>query len=282
MSLSTDLKNIYHLTIKSVRGVDHAERMENFYAGQAGIYDEFRQRFLQGRKELYAKLQALLHSPLPMNRSAAREAANPAAFAAEDRSVTTSVSTAGGVWVDLGAGTGWCLEHCGISVGHLSKVYLVDLAPSMLEMAQQRAQSHQWDHVKTVVADAGSFRPPMAVDVVTFSYSLTMIPDWRAAIENAWRMLKPGGLIGVADFYVARKPPANGFARHSWFTRTFWPTWFRRGDVMICPDHVPHLHERFASLLFHEGRAHVPYLPLLRIPFYVFVGRKAESHRTTA
>jgi S-adenosylmethionine-diacylgycerolhomoserine-N-methlytransferase len=242
VSLLTDLKNIYHLTIKSVRGVDHAERMENFYASQAEIYDDFRQRFLQGRKELYAKLQA----------------------------------PTGGVWVDLGAGTGWCLEHCGISVGHLSKVYLVDLAPSMLKMAEQRAKSHQWDHVKTVVADAGSFRPPMTVDVVTFSYSLTMIPDWRAAVENAWRMLKPGGLIGVADFYVARKLPLNGFARHSWFTRTFWPTWFRRGDVMICPDHAPYLHERFASILFYEGRAHVPYLPFLRIPFYVFLGRKTE------
>jgi S-adenosylmethionine-diacylgycerolhomoserine-N-methlytransferase len=265
VSLLTDLTNVYHRTIKSVRGADHAERMENFYAGQAEIYDDFRRRFLQGREDLYARLQSLLRPASPMSRSAVQEPA----------------SIAGGVWVDLGAGTGWCLEHCGLSVGQFGKVYLVDLAPSMLKMAQQRATSYQWDHVKTVVADAGSFRPPMAVDVVTFSYSLTMIPDWRAAIENAWRMLKPGGLIGVADFYVARKPPLNGFARHSWFTRTFWPTWFRRGDVMICSDHVPYLHERFASLLFHEGRAHVPYLPLLRIPFYVFVGRKAESHQTT-
>ncbi len=28
------------------------------------------------------------------------------------------------------------------------------------------------------------------VDVVTFSYALTMIPDWREAIRNAFRMLK--------------------------------------------------------------------------------------------
>lgn len=243
MSLLTDLRNIYHLTIKSVRGVNHAERMENFYASQAEIYDDFRQRFLQGREELYARLQA----------------------------------PSGGVWVDFGAGTGWCLEHCGISVDALSKVYLVDLAPSMLKIAQRRAMSHQWDHVKTVVADAGSFCPPMAIDVVTFSYSLTMIPDWKAAVENAWRMLKPGGLIGVTDFYVASKTPADGFARHSWVTRTFWPTWFRRGDVMICPDHVPYLHERFASSLFYEGRARVPYLPLMRIPFYTFLGRKTEN-----
>jgi hypothetical protein len=41
VSLFTDLKNIYHLTIKSVHGANHAERMENFYSGQAEIYDDF-------------------------------------------------------------------------------------------------------------------------------------------------------------------------------------------------------------------------------------------------
>lgn len=240
MSLLTDLKNIYHLTLKPVRGADHAARMENFYAAQAGIYDDFRQRFLLGREELYASL------PAP----------------------------AGGVWVDLGCGTSWCLEHCTLPIGALSKVYLVDLAPSMLRMAQQRADSHGWDNVETVFADAAHFQPPSAVDVLTLSYSLTMIPDWTAAIENAFTMLKPGGLIGVADFYVAPKRPAQGFSRHSSFTRLFWPTWFRRGDVFISPDHVPYLHRRFDSLRFDERLAHVPYLPLLRIPYYIFIGQK--------
>jgi S-adenosylmethionine-diacylgycerolhomoserine-N-methlytransferase len=243
VSLFTDMINIYHLTIKSVHGANHAERMENFYSGQADIYDDFRERFLQGREQLLSKLQ----------------------------------TPAGGVWVDLGAGTGWCLEHSVTPISDLSIVYLVDLAPSMLKMARLRARSHQWDHVETVVADACSFHPPEAVDVVTFSYSLTMIPNWQAAIENAWKMLRPGGMIGVTDFYAARKVPANGFARHSWLARTLWPTWFRRGDVMISPEHVPYLHERFTPMLFCEGRARVPYLLFLRIPFYVFIGQKVEN-----
>jgi S-adenosylmethionine-diacylgycerolhomoserine-N-methlytransferase len=241
VSLLTDLKNIYHLTIKSVHGTDHAERMESFYADQAEIYDDFRKRFLQGRERLYAQLK----------------------------------SPPGGVWADLGAGTGWCLEHCGVPIRHFSKIYLVDIAPSMLKMAQARASSHRWNHVETVVADACRFLPPTTVDIVTFSYSLTMIPDWRAAMETAWKILKPGGTIGVADFYVARRTPSSGFTRHSWLTRTLWPTWFQRGDVLICPDHVPYLHERFTPTSLYEGLAKVPYLPLLRIPFYVFIGRKS-------
>src|ERR671911_700620 len=64
-------------------------------------------------------------------------------------------------------------------------------------------------------ADASTYQPATGpVDVVTFSYSLTMIPDWFAAIENALAMLKPGGTLGVVDFYVARKYPSDGLSRH--------------------------------------------------------------------
>ena len=54
------------------------------------------------------------------------------------------------------------------------------------------------------------------VDAVTFSYSLTMIPDWFQAIERAYESLKPGGMIGVVDFYIpqsGRKRVGTGIAR---------------------------------------------------------------------
>jgi S-adenosylmethionine-diacylgycerolhomoserine-N-methlytransferase len=110
--------------------------------------------------------------------------------------------------------------------------------------------------------------------VVTFSYSLTMIPDWFAAIENALAILKPGGVIGVVDFYVGRKYPTDGLARHGWITRTFWPTWFAMDNVFPSPDHVPFLHRHFDVLHFQEHKAKVPYIPFLRMPYYLFVGRK--------
>ena len=56
------------------------------------------------------------------------------------------------------------------------------------------------------------------MDVVTFSYSLTMIPDWFLAVDHAWRLLRPGGTIGVVDFYVSRKHPDPGWRRHPWST----------------------------------------------------------------
>ena len=76
-SLMADLKVLYHLALKPVRGESHAERMESFYAGQAGDYDSFRRRLLQGREDLFRTIDV----------------------------------PRGGTWVDLGGGTGSNMEY---------------------------------------------------------------------------------------------------------------------------------------------------------------------------
>jgi S-adenosylmethionine-diacylgycerolhomoserine-N-methlytransferase len=241
MSLLGDLKVLYHLAFKPVRGRSHQERLESFYGGQAEAYDQFRKRLLQGRSELYRSI------PLPEE----------------------------GVWVDLGGGTGANLEWIADRVPSLKKVYVVDLAPSLLEVAEKRINEHGWDNVETVQADVTRFTPAEGpADVVTFSYSLTMIPDWFLALEQAEKILKPGGRIGVVDFYVARKYPAEEHEKHKWFTRSFWPVWFASDNVYPSADHLPFLESRFETVQLDEGMSKVPYMPLLRVPHYRFIGRK--------
>jgi S-adenosylmethionine-diacylgycerolhomoserine-N-methlytransferase len=245
MGLFKDLKILYHLVVKPIRGSDHAARMENFYSGQADGYDDFRRRLLQGREKLWNALD------IPE----------------------------GGVWVDMGGGTGSNLEFFGPRIEQLKKVHVVDLSASLLDVARQRAEDRGWSNVEAVEADATQYAPSSGpVDVVTFSYSLTMIPDWFAALENALAMLKPGGLIGVVDFYVSRKWPAPDQTRHSWFTRSYWPVHFATDNVFPSPDHVPFLHRRLEPLHFSENFGKVPYVPLIRMPYYTFVGRKRPDN----
>ena len=175
MALLADLRVLYHLVLKPVRGDSHAERLESFYGGQAEAYDDFRKRLLRGRQELYDQIEV----------------------------------PDGGVWVEMGGGTGSNLEYLGDRIQKLSKVYVVDLSESLLNVAQKRASERGWSNVETVAADATTWQAEGGADVVTFSYSLTMIPDWFGAVENAKRMLKPDGKLGVVDFYVSRKFPSD-------------------------------------------------------------------------
>jgi S-adenosylmethionine-diacylgycerolhomoserine-N-methlytransferase len=245
MSIRNDLKILYHLVLRPVRGKDHAQRMESFYSGQAEGYDDFRKRLLQGRELVYESLGKSELSNQPQ------------------------------VWVDFGGGTGANLEFIGANISRFSKVYVVDLATSLLGIVNKRCERNAWNNVISVAGDATTWTPPEGVaDVVTFSYSLTMIPDWFAAIDNAARILKPGGKIGVIDFYVARKFASEGHKKHSWSTRNFWPVWFSSDNVFPSADHLPYLQNRFATDMLNEQRAKVPYLPLLRTPYYQFIGTK--------
>ena len=160
----------------------------------------------------------------------------------------------------------------GARSGLPGEAWLVDLCPPLLAVARQRFSGRP--NVHLVEADATTWRAPGPVDAVLCAYSLTMIPDWFAAIDNAYAMLAPGGRIGVVDFHVSRACPAPGRQRHGWMTRAFWPLWFGHDGVHPDPDHLPYLERRFETVECSEHRASLPWLPGLRVPYYRFIGRK--------
>ena len=218
----------------------HAQGLQAFYAPQAEHYDDFRDRLLPGREALIARL------PL----------------------------TAGSRVVELGGGTGRNLDFYGERLRDLAAVEVVDLCPALLERAQARLGHRH--NVRLIEADATTYRPEFPVDVVYLSYALTMIPNWRGALINAIAMLKPGGMLGIVDFYVAPKRPESGTLGHSRLECAFWRRWFAHDGVRLDPEHLLTLEQQFPQNTTIESRAKVPYLPLLRVPYYLFLGRKAS------
>lgn len=233
MSLSefaADLRVIWRLARGRGRRGSHAQRLADFYAPQAERYDHFRARLLHGREDLIRALD------IP----------------------------AGARVVELGCGTGANLEFLARvhPLPRLAGVQLVDLCPPLLEVARRRAAPHP--NVEVIEADATTWRPARPADRVYFSYALTMIPDWRAALDNALAMLAPGGLLGVVDFHL----PENGHG----LGNDLWRRWFAHDGVHLSAEHARTLREACVAQRFEARRAPVPYLPGLRAPYYLFVG----------
>lgn len=245
MSLTGDARVLLSMLRGQPKRGSHAERLAAFYGPQAGQYDAFRERLLQGRGEMIDTLAAAL---------------------TEQRGSLERVHV-----VELGGGTGRNLLFFGERLQHLGRVDLVDLCGPLLVEARRRFVDRS--NVQVCEADACTWRPDAPADAVYFSYALTMIPDWRAALDNALAMLKPGGVLGVVDFYVSAPRPDVGLARHTAFTRFFWPRWFAHDGVHPNHEHLQALRERLPMHQLHEATAPVPYLPLLRVPYYRFVGR---------
>jgi S-adenosylmethionine-diacylgycerolhomoserine-N-methlytransferase len=247
MALLADLNVVWHLIFRPRSGQVHADWLNRFYKAQAGDYDSFRRRFLKGREQLWSELLSV--SPAPQD----------------------------GVWIDMGGGTGSNMTGFGDRLSSMKKIYILDLAKPLLDIADRRIKDSGWKNVETVEADATTWIPPEGkADVITFSYSLTMIPDWFKAIDHALKILNPGGLIGVVDFHIARKFPDDRQKRQSFATRSFWPAWFSCDNVFLSPDHYPYLDYRFETELFTGKKLTVPYFPAFwwKVPYYIYVGKK--------
>lgn len=237
MDFIKELKTIYQLA-KPRKGDTHAEKMESFYKHQAEHYDEFRKRLLPDRTQHFSELRELRPR---------------------------------GTWVDLGAGTGINLTH--LKQEHFHDIFLVDLSPSLLKQARSRVTNHSATQIHFIEEDASTFQSPQPCQLVTLSFSLTMIPDWMTAVDNAKSLLTPGGLIAVMDFHI---PPMSKLTStlRKFSSQTLWPTWFAWDGVYLNRDHVRYLQKNFETVSYTEDTHRLPYLPLSQVPYYYFIGRK--------
>ena len=100
-----------HVAGRSVDKLGHAKDMESFYKFQKEGYDALRERMLHARP--------ILMESLPLNKDG------------------------GMVWVDIGAGTARNLEYLSPETirKYFKAIYVVDISPSLLEIAQRRCVS---------------------------------------------------------------------------------------------------------------------------------------------
>ncbi len=153
----------------------HGASLDAFYAAQAEAYDGFREHLLHGREQMVSAL----------------------AIGSDHR------------LLDVGGGTARNLEFIDPTVlAACASVEILDLCRPLLAIAKRRVVERGWTNVILTHADACRDEPVHAsVDRVMFSYSLSMIPDWHLALDRAIARLRPGGLLGIADFHVSTVPP---------------------------------------------------------------------------
>ncbi|WP_338445779.1 class I SAM-dependent methyltransferase [Pelagerythrobacter marensis] len=165
---------------------DHAALMDRVYRGQRHIYDLTRKYYLLGRDRLIADL-----------------ACRP-----------------GDAVLEIACGTGRNLAKVGRRWPG-TQLYGIDISREML----RSAEASLGDRAVLAAADACGFDPQAVLgralfDRVVLSYSLSMIPDWEAALNHAASLLAPGGTLHVVDFGDLEGLPSP-FARglRAWLAR---------------------------------------------------------------
>lgn len=180
------------------------------------------------------------------------------------------------VWVDLGGGTGENVDMMSeyMDLSKFKSIYVVDLCGSLCKQAQRKVVEKGWSNVQVVEADACEFQPPEGcATLVTFSYSLSMIPPFHAAVDRAISYLdRDEGLLGVCDFFVSSKYDLP-LRQMPWMRRFFWRSTFDTDNIDIGPERRNYLDHQLSRVWEFNDEGSIPYVPFLRAPYYVWIGR---------
>ncbi|MEM9761190.1 MAG: class I SAM-dependent methyltransferase [Pseudomonadota bacterium] len=152
--------------------------MNGVYRRQRHIYDATRKFFLLGRDRLIRDL-----SPGPGARV-----------------------------LEIGCGTG---RNLVLAARRYPQAHFfgLDISAEMLTTARHKIErSGLADRVALNEADATAVDPRALFDVggfdrVFFSYTLSMVPDWEAALARALEATAPGGVLHIVDFGQQREMP---------------------------------------------------------------------------
>ncbi|MGH3712096.1 MAG: class I SAM-dependent methyltransferase [Micromonosporaceae bacterium] len=130
-----------------------------------------------------------------------------------------------GVVLEVAIGTGLNLPHYPDQV----RLTGVEFSPAMLELARERARKLGRE-VELRTGDAQDLDfPDASFDTVVCTFALCAIPDHRKALAEMDRVLRPGGLLLLADHVISTR----WYARAAqWLaelvTVTLWEEHFRR------------------------------------------------------
>jgi arsenite methyltransferase len=102
--------------------------------------------------------------------------------------------------LDLGSGGGIDVLLSARRVGPMGKAYGVDMTPEMLNLARANAAKAGVSNVEFLLGQIEDIPlPGDSVDVVISNCVINLSTDKRAVLREMFRVLVPGGRIGVTD-----------------------------------------------------------------------------------
>lgn len=127
--------------------------------------------------------------------------------------------------LEIGFGTGHCLERMATSVGKTGKAYGIDISSGMLQVTRRRLdKAGLIDRVELYCGDAVSLPyGDNTFDAVFISYTLELFdtPEIPRLLQEVRRVLKPGGRLAVVS--LSKENGASTMLRLYEWAHKKWP-----------------------------------------------------------
>ncbi|MEM1369020.1 MAG: class I SAM-dependent methyltransferase, partial [Cyanobacteria bacterium P01_H01_bin.15] len=116
----------------------------------------------------------------------------------------------GDLVLDVCCGTGSSAIPAAHIVGPTGQVLGVDLAESLLALAQEKVRSQNLNNIEFRCADFETLGfPNGSFDAIVCNFGIFFVPDMEAGLRELWRLLRPGGKLALTSWGKQIFEPAN-------------------------------------------------------------------------
>ncbi|CAK7212028.1 hypothetical protein SBRCBS47491_001323 [Sporothrix bragantina] len=298
------------------------DALESFYETQAGVYDVTRKTLLKGREDMLALVAAQLEHRWAVEDRLAKKGGAHSEKAKELKEKRIWVDVGGGTGWNIEAMAAYVdvpnffssvyLVDFSPSLCAVARKRFARLGWSNVHVICEDARKFRLEDYEnglsltsspsrnnSIVAASPGFpanpgngyfsfdRPDHGgADLITMSYSLSMIPDYYSVVDSLSSLLAPNGILGAIDFYVQSKADF-GFRNYTgglvnrhinFWGRTFWRSWFELDRVSLDAGRRDYLEYRFGTVLSVNARNKT----LGAIPYYIWLGCHKKPFHVTS
>jgi len=101
--------------------------------------------------------------------------------------------------LDVACGTGRNFPLILEKIGPTGKLVGVDYTSDMLARAQERVEREGWKNVELIQADTAGIELGRKFDATLSTLAISVIPDYRGALDRMLAHVKPGGYLAIGD-----------------------------------------------------------------------------------